>query len=126
MADRVEIFDVTIPAGTPIAAPLVTALPFSDGIVTKIIVTVPPGPSGFVGFKFTHMGGPVIPYTGTTFVVADDRIVEWDLTNMPSNSGWQLTAYNIDIFAHTLYLEILVNEIPTPEAPPVALLPIGQ
>lgn len=111
MADRIEPFAVTIPANTPIAAPLVTDTDFADGIVTHITITVPPGPSGFVGFKFTHMGGPVIPYTGANYFIADDRVIEWDLTNMPTATGWQLVAYNTDVYPHTLYIEYHINEI---------------
>ena len=111
MADRIELFQVTVPAGTAIAAPLVTATNFADGEVTRIIVTIPPGPSGFSGFKFMHLGGPVIPYTGNGYVIGDDRVVDWSVTNMPTATGWQFVAYNTDIYDHTYYIEYLIDEI---------------
>lgn len=124
MADRIELFQVTVPAGTAIAAPQVTATSFADGVVTRIIVTIPPGPSGFCGFKFTHLGGPVIPYTGAGYVIGDDRIVDWPVTNMPSASGWQFVAYNTDIFPHTFYIEYMIDEIVTGPAPRVPIVAI--
>jgi hypothetical protein len=122
VADRIEPFAIAIPALTAIATPLVTATPFSDGVVAHITITVPPGPSGFVGFRFTHNGGPVIPYTGAGWIIADDRIIEWDVANMPTADGWEVTAYNTDIYLHTIYVEYLINEIAIPAAPRVALL----
>ena len=125
MADRIEPFTVLIPAGTAIAAPQVTDMPFDDGIVTQINITVPPGPSGFVGFQLTHKGGKVIPSTGNTFIIADDRQIAWPVSNMPQASGWQLRGYNTDVFPHTLYIEFMIDEIPVAAAPSVTLVPIG-
>ena len=125
MADRIEPFTVLIPAGTAIAAPQVSALDFDDGIVTQINITVPPGPSGFVGFQFTHKGGKVIPSTGNTFIIADDRQIAWPVSNMPTASGWQLRAYNTDIYPHTLYIEFMIDEIPVAPPASVTLVPIG-
>jgi hypothetical protein len=112
VADRIEPFSVPIPAGTLTSAPLVTDLDFADGEVVHITIIVPPGPSGFVGFQFTHLGGPVIPYTGNNFIIADDQRFEWDVSNMPSATGWQMRAYNTDIFQHTLYVIFMIDEIP--------------
>lgn len=124
MADRIEPFTVTIPAGTPIAAPQVTDMLFEDGIVTRIIVTIPPGPSGFVGFQLTHKGGQVIPINGSNFVIGDGRVVDWEVANMPTASGWQMRAYNTDIFVHNLYVEFLIDEIPNRVPGPIPLVQI--
>lgn len=122
VADRIEPFSAPIPAGTAQATPLVTNLSFADGQVTRIIVTVPPGPSGFVGFQLWHKGGQVIPYVGAEWVIADDRVIDWPVTNFPTADGWQIAAYNTDIYDHTLYLEFLIDEIPVTAAGPIPLL----
>lgn len=101
-------------------------MPFADGVIERVIITVPPGPSGFVGFQLAHLGQSVIPYTGSTYIIADDRIIDWPLSNFPTASGWQLVAYNTDVFDHTLYLEFLINEIPSAIPRLVTLIPIGQ
>lgn len=125
MADRIEPFQVVIPAGTLQAAPQVTTMPFSDGIVDRLTITVPPGPSGLVGFQIWHLGSQIIPYTGSVFIVADNRIIEWDLSNFPQASGWQIAAYNLDQFQHTLYVEFMISETPLPAPPPISIVPIG-
>jgi cellulose synthase/poly-beta-1,6-N-acetylglucosamine synthase-like glycosyltransferase len=125
MADRIEPFTVTVPAGTAIAAPQITTLAFDDGVVTRLIITIPPGPSGLLGFAFLHKGGQVIPFTGANWIIGDDRIVDWDLSGMPTASGWQLKAYNTDIFVHSLYIEFLIDEIPAPLPATIPLVAIG-
>lgn len=124
MADRIEPFVVTIPAGTSIAGAQTFPMLFPDGIVTHITITVPPGPSGFVGFQLRHKGGPVIPYVGNTFIIADDRVIEWPVSNMPTATGWELFGYNTDVYDHTLYLEFQVDEIPVSTTKPVQFLDI--
>lgn len=125
MADRIEIFAVTVAANTAKNAPQISNTLFNDGIVRHITITVPDGPSGFMGFNFLHMGGPVIPYTGNGFVIANNRVIEWDVSNMPTASGWQLQAYNTDIYPHTVYLEYLIDEIPVKQSTTIPLIPIG-
>lgn len=126
MADRIQPFAVTVPPATLKAFPLVTNLFFQDGVVTRIITTVPPGPSGLVGFNYLHLGGPVIPVFGGGFFVADGRVIDWTVTGMPTSSGWQIQAYNTDIYPHTIYIEFLVDEIVSPLPPPVTLVNIGS
>lgn len=123
MADRIELFAVEVAAGTAQAAPATTDLSFNDGIVRGLVITVPPGPSGLSGFQILHMGQSVIPYTGNVFVIADDRVITWELSNYPTASGWQFKAYNTDVYPHTYYLEFLVDEIPVTKTGPV-LVPI--
>lgn len=124
MADRIETFQVTIPAGTPVAAPQVTTLAFNDGVVTNIIVTIPPGPSGLVGFSFLHMGSQVIPFKLGAVIIGDDRVAQWAIENQPTASGWQLSAYNLDVYQHTLYIEFLIDEIPITQSSTIPLVPI--
>lgn len=125
MADRVEPFAVTVPPATGIAVPQITTLAFRDGIVTELDVTVPPGPSGLVGFRIQHLGSQIIPYTGAQFIIADDRELKWPLANFPTASGWQLAAYNLDIYPHTLYLEFLIDEIPMQQSAGIKLIQLG-
>lgn len=122
MADRIEPFSVLIPSGTTVAAPQVTLLDFDDGIVTGIRIRIPPGPAGFVGFQFTHKGGQVIPFTGSNFIIADDEVIEWSVSNMPTANGWQLRAYNTDVYDHTIYVIFSIDEIPVGRPGPIPLI----
>lgn len=124
MAERIEVFEVTVPAGTAISAPQNTSLSFLDGHVTKIEVRIPPGPSGLVGFRFVHSQQVIIPFSGTTWIVADDEKLEWPVEGYPTNDDWSVRAYNTDIYPHTLYIRFLVTERVIPLSPYPATLMI--
>lgn len=112
MSDRIEPFAVVVAAGTTQLAPATTDLVFNDGIVDRLVITVPPGPSGLSGFQILYDGQSVIPYTGGQFIVADNRVIDWDMHNYPTGQGWQIRAYNTDVYDHTYYLEFHITEIP--------------
>lgn len=97
-------FSITVPASTPIAAPLVTQLGLSAaGQLTSMRVRVPPGPRGEVGFAITSNGARRIPYLAG-WIIADDEALVWQLDNEDAGQQWELTAYNTGLFAHTLYV----------------------
>jgi hypothetical protein len=100
----VTAFNVTVPAATPIAAPQVTALSVGVYEVDFIELDVPPGPKGAVGFYVASGGTPVIPrVTGPPlWLVLDDAFRHYDLEGQPTSGAWQLVAYNVGNFAHTV------------------------
>lgn len=112
MAQRIESFSVLIPAGTLDTAPQTTALTFDIGIVNGIEILVPPGPSGLVGFRILHSGDVIIPYDRTKWIIADNEVIKWPLEGYPTGRAWGIRAYNLDAYAHTLYIRILVSENP--------------
>lgn len=126
MADRIEVFDVTVPTGTTVAAPQTTALEFADGIVTDIEILIPPGPSGFVGFRFAYGGQPIIPHTVNEFIIASGEVIKWPIRNFPTGRKWQLQAHNTDIFNHTIHLRFLITELSVPvrRLPDIVPIPI--
>lgn len=95
----------TIPAGTAIAAPFTADMSFDPATVETIIVTIPPGPSGLVGFQLWVKGGQAIPTNQGGWIVGDDRIITWQLADLPDSGAWQLVGYNLDIYDHTIYVE---------------------
>lgn len=124
MAQRIEALDVTVAAGTSSTAPQITALPWDEGEVEVIEVVVPDGCAGLVGFAFRHSQQQVIPFSAGAFVVSNDERIRWDVTGYPTGEKWEVSAYNTDVFPHTLHIRFLINELgaPTPQTP--ALLPI--
>lgn len=111
MADRIESFAVATPAGTAIASAITTAMEFNEGIVERIEITIPPGPSGLVGFRIEHSGEPVIPYDRSKWIVGDNEKIDWHITGFPEGSAWALETYNEDVYEHTLYLRFHINEV---------------
>lgn len=126
MAQRIEAKEVTVAASTLKSAPAVTALPFADGIVTRIEVRVPPGPSGLAGFQVRHSGQRIIPRRDDIWIVADDEPLDWSLSDYPTGGAWQLAAYNTDIYPHTFYLRFHLDEIGMAAPGAVPIVPVVQ
>jgi hypothetical protein len=125
VADRIQSYAVTVPAGTAIATPVTTATSFVDGAVQRIEVVVPPGPSGLVGWGFAYGGQLIIPDTEGQWIVTDDEKIGWDIHHFPSGKQWQLRAYNLDVYDHVIYVRYLIDEFTLPPMPPPAPIPIG-
>lgn len=104
MAREIRQFSVSVPAGTAIAAPQLTALVMPARIVRRVRVRIPKGPNGQLGFALASSGVPIIPWNTGTWFVADDEIFTWDLDGQIDSGAWQLRAYNVGAYAHTVYL----------------------
>jgi hypothetical protein len=110
VADRLELFAVTIPAGTLQSAPITVPCVFNDGDVTEIDVKVPSGPNGNVGFFIGAGGSQYVPRTKGSFIRPNNDFFEWPLTNAINSGSWSVTAFNLDIFDHTIQVFFQVNE----------------
>ncbi len=110
MADRLEWFDVVIPAGTPIAAPVTIPMVFPDGEVTEIDVKVLDGPSGLVGFQIMAGGSQYVPRTLGAFVRPNDDYFTWPMANAINSGSWGLIGYNLDIWDHNIQVGFQVND----------------
>lgn len=111
MATRVEIFTVTVPAGTLATAPVTTTLPFDIGEVSDVEIIVPRGPNGLVGFQIRHSGAGVYPREDDRWIITDDEKIRWPLTNAPTGRAWACRAYNTGLFDHSIYFRFLVHEV---------------
>lgn len=118
MAREVRSFEVSVPAGTPKAAPQVTSLAMPARVVRSVRVRVPPGPGGTVGWALGSAGVRVLPWGPDQWIVADDEAIEWPLEGQISSGAWQLHAYNTGIYAHTLYATFLLDPVAPPQRPP--------
>lgn len=114
MADRLEWFDVVIPAGTPIASPVTIPLVFPDGYVTEIDVKVLDGPCGSVGFRINAGGSQYVPRTRGVYIRPNDDYFTWPIANAINSGSWGITAYNTDSWDHNLQVAFQVNEPPGP------------
>jgi len=97
-------FAVAVPAGTQIAAPLVTPTHIPARRITRIHWRIPPGASGFVGFRVSMGGVQVIPQNAGAFIVSDSMQSDWTLAELPESGQWDVTAYNTGAFPHTVYV----------------------
>jgi hypothetical protein len=109
-ANRVEAPSLTVPAGTPVATPVSTTLYAQRARIVRMEVKVPPGPSGLVGFRFDHSNAQVIPKVPGTWIVTDNEVVQFDLDDLQPWPDWRLVAYNTDVFDHTLYVVLWLDD----------------
>lgn len=103
MADRTEISDCLVPAGTLQAAPVTFNLNHPQGVLERLEIIVPAGPSGLVGFQVAYNGTVLLPGRTSGFFITDDQKIDWAMSNYPTGGRWQIVAYNTDVNDHTLH-----------------------
>lgn len=108
MASEIYAFNISVPAGTPISAPQITALSLPPRTVQAVEWLIPPGPRGLLGFALGSSGQPTIPYGLGSWIIGDDVDDHWDLTDQIESGAWQVWAYNTGDFRHTVYLRFLL------------------
>lgn len=116
MAREVYRFGVTVPHGTTQAAPQVTSLKMPDREVSRVEIKIPPGPHGLVGFQLASGGVQMIPINAGQFINADDETLGWNLEGFITTGAWQMIAYNLGAFDHTLEVRFDCELIPDSRA----------
>lgn len=111
MADRIEWFDITVPAGVLASAPTTFPTKFRQGDVVQIDVKIPPGPAGNVGFYIQAGGSQFIPRTPGTFIIPDDDVLHWPQSNAINSGSWAVVAYNTDVYVHLIQVSFQINEV---------------
>lgn len=53
-------------------------------------------------------GQALLPTNGT-YIVTDDHADTWAVVNQPDSGQWEVTAYNTDIYQHTVYLDFFLD-----------------
>lgn len=110
MSDRLEWYDITVPANTPRATPATFPLVFQQGVVTEIDIKILDGPCGTLGFFIAAGGSQYIPRTVGSFVIPNDDYLVWPVENAITSGSWALVAYNIDSFTHLVQVAFHVKE----------------
>lgn len=95
-------FSVTVPAGTPIAAPVTIDTSIPVRRVYAIVWRVPPGAAGLVGFRITSGGQQVVPTKPGTWIVAAGEKELLPIFGQAEGGRWDVTAYNTGVFPHTI------------------------
>lgn len=128
VANRIESFDVLVPAGTAKSAPQTTSVAFADGQLVRVELDVPSGHNGLTGIQILAATGQFIPYTEGAFLVANDHLFGWDVIGIIDTGSFQARCYNTDVFDHSFHLRFSVLDFayalaPTPP-PPVSVAPV--
>lgn len=105
------IFQVTIPAGTPQAVPLVTATTFEPNVVERIEWLFPRGCNGLVGIRIGARGVSVLPPNASNWYRHNGAIHGIDLIDMPVTGDWSVIGYNTGANPHTIDVTFRVHRI---------------
>lgn len=110
MAQRVEIRQVTSPAGTAQASAAETDLSFDPGIVQAIEILIPAGHAGETGIAIAQAHQVIIPYDGADWIIGDDNLLTWPVSDYLQTGSWSAFTYNADQFNdHTWYVRFHVD-----------------
>lgn len=115
MAREVRPFQVTIPAGTPITAPVTLDVSFPTRVVVRVEWEVPPGPNGLMGFQVANAGVPIIPADKNRWIVASNASHGWDLHGAITSGSWQIIGYNTGQYDHSIMIYFLLD-LPSDQA----------
>lgn len=111
-------FAVTIPAGTPIAAPLTTPTPMPARVVTAIHWRVPRGSLGLMGWRITSSTAQIIPRQPGGWMIHDGQSGTWELEDMPDSGAYEVTGYNTGTQPHTIYVTYMARKLNRPQPLP--------
>lgn len=114
------IFQVTIPAGTPQATPLVTPTTFEPNTVERIQWLFPQGCNGMVGIQIGARAVPVLPPNGVNWYRHSGGASGIDVTDMPNTGDWSVIGYNTGANPHTIDVTFIVHR--TAKEPPLFTL----
>ena len=124
--DRLYYETLTVPAGTPIATPASQAWPLEDNELVKVTIQVPDGHCGLTGFRILRAQQQIVPFANNSYLVANDRTLDYPFDDQITTTGLVLEGYNNDIFPHTFYVTALVTNLTYPaENPPAAVTTPG-
>ena len=124
--------DLVVPANTPVAAPVSATSPTPNVNLDSVVVRVPAGCAGLVGFNIVLSQEAIIPYGSppTWFVLDDDEVT---LTaGYVVDSTLMFLAYNLDVYGHTFHLDWVAQDVntaaaaSTPSAAAAAPIQAGQ
>lgn len=115
VAREIQEFQVTVPAGTPASAPLLSSIATPIRVVTRIDWRVPRGPMGTLAFLIAMGGVPVLPLPAGTYVVADGESGTWLVDGQPDSGAWQVKAYNTGAYPHSVYVTLYCDLTSPPD-----------
>jgi hypothetical protein len=127
VAQRIESYQVTCPAGTTQANAIEVRLPMSPGIVRQVDLRIPPGHIGLTGIALAQAHQVIIPASGATWIIGNDDRISWELENFLDADTWSAFVYNTDAkYSHSWYVRMLVDEIEAPTSAGFGPIAVGD
>lgn len=111
MADYELQGTIVVGAGVTPDAPDVFTLAFNDWEVEAITLEVPPGPGGCMGFYLGNNGVQWVPFSQGEWLIWDDHSQTFYPDAYPNAAGWEVVAYNLGSYPHSIKVRFHVNQI---------------
>lgn len=113
---------VTVPAGTPIAAPMLSPPELVPGRIEQVEIQIPPGHVGATGIRFTLAGQQILPWSNDiAWIIGDNLRAPFPLDIEVAN-GFVVVAYNTGNYDHSFYLRFTVRQLDQVSAMPTLTL----
>jgi hypothetical protein len=100
MADASQAFTVVVNPGSTNLSPAGFNFDLGPCIVTRILVTWPPGTGGLVGVQIQAGASGAFPFNKQTYFVFDDYTYAFDVDNQIDSGNWATLVYNADTIQH--------------------------
>src|SRR5690349_17381465 len=110
MATRIYETQVTVPAGTPKAAPQVTPWVTEDNLINLIELEVPPGHNGLTGIRVMKGDTPLLPYNANSFIIANAYTASWPVNDYVPTGDLKIQTFNTGAYPHTFYLRMTISD----------------
>lgn len=123
MSDEIRRYNLTIPAGTPQAAPAVFDLTMPPREVLHLDVRFPAGCNRAVGLWIGAAGTQVIPIEPGTWLIETGETLGYDLAHLHNSGSWEMVAYNTGAYPHTIGVTFAVD-LPGDRTAPVLPIPL--
>lgn len=110
---QIVSFDVTVPAGTPIASPQRTNMQLKASVVSWVEIQVPPGPRGALGIYIASSNVQVVPsntMAGPNWLTLDNLTLRFDMEGQTTSGDWQAYAYNIGAYSHQYWVRFAIAQ----------------
>jgi len=107
---RVYETTFTVPAGTPINAPVSQAWKTEDNVISDVELYVPPGHLGKTGIRIIKGDVQLLPYTVGTFITADDYSRVFPIGVYIPTGDVRLVGYNTGVNPHSFFLRMTVTD----------------
>lgn len=121
MTDVVTNRAAVVLANTPVSTPIVFHNALGDSELESVMLVFPPGAVGLVGARIQYAGTPLYPNSLAGWYILDDYTLVVNITNQETGGTWEIAAYNMDIYPHTIqvyyywnYLKLSGQNAPTP------------
>lgn len=118
MATQIYAQSATIPAGTPIGAPVTIDVSIPQMRTEVIEWHLPKGAAGLVGWRLTSGGAAVLPANFGSWIITQAEKGTWQVEGLHDSGKWEITGYNLGAFPHTVYVRFHASPIHKPAAWP--------